>query len=167
MNNIYTDYLKKYWKNLGRIKVCYISYSRNWDTFQKIDNSYPSITVNIYDCSTANLGSYNLVKQNYDIILLSSPKPFQASEYEKLNQIASYIATTKNKKVTVGYNSIIPREERKVNDLCLKINLASYEADECVLNCEYDRSILFSERDLLDLVLYGHYEVNEQKTLKR
>lgn len=106
------------------------------------------------------------LNNDYDLILFYSSEGYKENELLYLKNLAYQISNNNNKRVTIGYSYILPKDKRIYENIPEEIKLISFkdsnELEEITYDIEY-----FNTLDLAILALTKHNELENTKTLKK
>ena len=161
------EYLKKQLDNENNLKVLLLSHNAFWTELQKLSHYYKNFELTVNGGSTLYLEMYKeRLNNDYDLILFYSSEGYQENELLYLKNLAYQISNDNNKRVTIGYSYILPKDKRIYENIPEEIKLISFkdssELEEITYGIEY-----FNTLDLTTLALTKHKELENTKTLKK
>ena len=166
MDNYFINELQDKNKSLNILWMSYESYTEN---VRYINNMYNNCNIDIYGDSifyAKNKLDCNIYEQDYDLIMFYSSILFRNDELEMIEEIAKSISIYRNKKVTIGYSYIVPKEERKNCNYSDEIKIVSfYNYNRTEENIGF-KNKFFNTINLMDVTLEKHNSTNI-KTKKR
>ena len=161
------EYLTMQLDNGNILKVLLLSHNAYWTELQGLSDYYKNLELKVNGESTTYLEMYkNQLEIDYDLILFYSSEQYQEDELLYLKELAFQISNDNNKRVTIGYSYILPKDKRICEDILEEIKLISFkdyiEHEETTYGIEY-----FNTLDLATLALNEHNELENVKTLKK
>ena len=106
------------------------------------------------------------LNNDYDLILFYSSEGYQENELLYLKNLAYQISNDKEKRGTIGYSYILPKDKRIYENIPEEIKLINFkdssELEEITYGIEY-----FNTLDLAILALTKLNELENAKTLKK
>lgn len=146
------------------LSVLLLSHNAYWPDLQRIEPHYKNFNLTFTGGSILYLEmTRRPIKYDFDLILFFGNSFYEEKELLKLKEIAFDISEKEDKRVTIGYSYIIPKEERQYKEISEEVKLVSFkdskEIEETTYGIEY-----FNPQCLAQMTLVTHDNLDKQKT---
>ena len=156
----YKNYFFEKFSNDEKVIICLMAHNTEWDEFINMNNEKNNVNVEILGRSF-----YNFNSAPYDLIVFYDDDFFDEDLLEELTDISKKIALKYQKRVSIGYQSFIPFDERK-ESFTMKIIIQTINGDGIV---EIEKCLFCSSKanaiSLTSLCFYEHF--NYEGNIKR
>ena len=167
MVNVEDDYLINELKKGRYINIGLLCHNAYWYDITKLHKYYENFNVAFTADSTVHINDITLKEfENSDLIIFDSSNYYDERQITELKTIATDISNKKSKRVTIGYSSFIPAEQRTNKDQLIQIRIISFkDGQEITEELTVEDYITTYELIELTLNIADNYENNKQSLL--
>ena len=169
MVKVEDDYLINELKKGRHINVGLLCHNAYWFDITKLHKYYENFNVAFTADSIVHINDRILKEfENSDLIIFDSSHYYDERQIAKLKDIAIDISNKKSKRVTIGYSSFIPVEQKTNKNQLLQIKIISFkDGHEITEEVTFEDYITTHELIELTLNMADNYENNKQSLLTK
>ena len=167
MVKVEDDYLINELKRGRYINVGLLCHNAYWYDITKLHKYYENFNVAFTADSIVHINDIVLKEfENSDLIIFDSSNYYDERQITELKTIAIDISNKKSKRVTIGYSSLIPVEQKTKKNQLIQIKIVSFKDGQEITE-EVTIEDFITTHELIDLTLNiaDNYENNKQSLL--